>query len=82
MQTKTSNDLPIFGEKNLKFQHLNLRNHMYVLIFRKGKENKMPYGLVHIRYNDKKLLFLVKQWIKEYKDTHCVGTQVVNEDAL
>ena len=50
--------------------------------FRKGKENKMPYGLVHIRYNDKKLLFLVKQWIKEYKDTHCVGTQVVNEDAL
>lgn len=27
----------------------------------------MPYGLVHIRYADKKLLALIKKWIEEYK---------------
>jgi predicted DNA-binding protein YlxM (UPF0122 family) len=31
------------------------------------KMQKMPYGLVHIRYNDKKLLFLIKKWIDDYK---------------
>lgn len=30
--------------------------------------NKMPYGLVHIRYYDKKLLLLIKKWIDEYKN--------------
>lgn len=50
--------------------------------FQREKVNRMPYGLVHIRYSDKKLLFLVKEWIKEYKDKHCVGTQAVNGDAL
>ncbi|MFA4842649.1 MAG: hypothetical protein WC658_02310 [Candidatus Omnitrophota bacterium] len=29
---------------------------------------KLPYGLVHIRYNDKKLLELIKSWIEEYKN--------------
>ncbi len=27
----------------------------------------MPYGLVHIRYADKKLLAVIKQWIEDYK---------------
>ena len=35
--------------------------------FREDKKDKMPYGLIHIRYNDKKLLALVKSWIDEYK---------------
>jgi len=31
------------------------------------KKHKMPYGLVHIRYMDKKLLWQVLDWIAEYK---------------
>jgi predicted DNA-binding protein YlxM (UPF0122 family) len=27
------------------------------------KQNKMPYGLVHIRYTDKKLFLLIKYWL-------------------
>ncbi len=30
------------------------------------KIGKMPYGLVHIRYNDKKLLSQIMTWIEEY----------------
>lgn len=33
----------------------------------KSKINKMPHGLIHIRYADKKLLNLIKSWIKEYR---------------
>lgn len=29
-----------------------------------AKKGKMPYGLVHIRYADKKLLGLIRQWIR------------------
>ena len=36
--------------------------------FRKDKIDKMPYGLIHIRYSDKKLLNLIKSWIEEYKN--------------
>jgi hypothetical protein len=32
-----------------------------------GTIRTMPYGLVHIRYADKKLLLVVKKWIEEYK---------------
>ena len=35
--------------------------------FKENKSNKMPHGLIHIRYSDKKLLNLIKNWIKEYK---------------
>lgn len=35
--------------------------------FREDKKDKMPYGLIHIRYSDKKLLNVIKNWIKEYK---------------
>lgn len=31
------------------------------------KKRKMKYGLVHLRYMDKKLLFLVLRWIEELK---------------
>jgi len=43
------------------------------------KKNKMPYGMVHIRYGDKKLLLLIKEWIKEYKEslTTRVGSEAV-----
>lgn len=43
---------------------------------------KMRYGLIHIRYSDKKLLLEVKKLIEYYQHKFCVGTQVVNEDAL
>jgi predicted DNA-binding protein YlxM (UPF0122 family) len=32
-----------------------------------AKLNKMPYGLVHIRYSDKRLLTVMREWIKEFK---------------
>ncbi len=35
--------------------------------FREDKKDKMLYGLIHIRYGDKKLLRLMKKWIEEYK---------------
>lgn len=34
---------------------------------RVDKQSKMPYGLVHIRYADKKLLWQILDWIEEYK---------------
>ena len=51
---------------------------------RKGNLNlsnrKMPYGLVHIRYNDKRLLNFIKDWIDEY--IIWAGTQVAKGDRL
>ncbi len=45
---------------------------------RKGNLNisnrKLPYGLIHIRYNDKKLLKLIEGWIKDYKDSVLIWT--------
>jgi hypothetical protein len=35
--------------------------------FSNDKKDKMPHGLIHIRYGDKKLLRLIKSWIGEYK---------------
>jgi len=55
---------------------------------RKGNLNlsnrKLPYGLVHIRYNDKKLLETIALWIKEYKKDvlQWAGTQVAKGDRL
>lgn len=34
--------------------------------FRIDKQNKMQYGLIHLRYGDKKLLLQIEDWIKEY----------------
>lgn len=36
--------------------------------FREDKKDKMPHGLIHIRYGDKKLLNLIKDWISECKN--------------
>ncbi len=35
--------------------------------FDESKGYRMPYGLIHLRYGDKKLLNLIKNWIGEYK---------------
>ena len=35
--------------------------------FNNAMLDKMPYGMVHIRYSDKKLLAVVKNWIEETK---------------
>ena len=43
---------------------------------------KMQYGLVHVRYSDKKLLFDILERIGKFKIDLCVGTQVVNEGRL
>lgn len=43
---------------------------------------QMPYGLVHIRYSDKKLLLDVLNLIESYRSKYRVGTQVVKGDAL
>ena len=37
--------------------------------FDKSKIGKMKYGLVHIRYHDKKLLNLLRKWINDYIDS-------------
>lgn len=34
--------------------------------FDENKKDRMPHGLIHIRYADKRLLNLIKNWIKEY----------------
>ena len=47
------------------------------------KENgrKMKYGMIHLRYADKKLLFSIMDAIDILKK-ECVGTQAVNGDGL
>lgn len=37
------------------------------------KRGKMKYGLVHIRYSDKKLLLQIEDWIKEYLKMNNIG---------
>lgn len=37
------------------------------------KSGKMKYGLVHIRYSDKKLLLQIEDWIKEYLKINNIG---------
>lgn len=46
--------------------------------YRRGGR-KMKYGLIHIRYHDKKLLLEVKKLIESYKQEICVGTEVVKQ---
>lgn len=43
---------------------------------------KMKYGLIHIRYSDKKMLIDLLNLIESYRRKYCVGTQVVNEGTL
>ena len=48
-----------------------------------GKKHpqRMPYGLVHVRYNDLKLLRQIKEWIEETKQTW-VGSEAVKRTTL
>ena len=46
------------------------------------KAGKMAHGLIHIRYYDKKLWLLIKQWIREYADKFCAGDGVVKRSTL
>lgn len=38
--------------------------------YRLEKSGKMPYGLIHVRYYDKKLLLLILEWIKQYQEQY------------
>ncbi|MDD5347906.1 MAG: hypothetical protein PHT59_04760 [Candidatus Omnitrophica bacterium] len=62
---------------------------------RKGNLNitkrKLLHGLVHIRYNDKKLLFLIQQWLDEYiagqvpkwlKGTDCINNAAHDSNVM
>src|SRR3989344_1270741 len=59
-------------ENLMKFWHnvtnipLNQFTKPYVKKSFKENSKKMEYGLVHIRYADKKLLIQIENWIKEY----------------
>jgi hypothetical protein len=45
-------------------------------------QRKLIHGLVHIRYNDKKLLKIIKFWLDDYINVSWVGTQVAKGDRL
>ncbi|MDP2939087.1 MAG: hypothetical protein Q8O13_03265 [Candidatus Omnitrophota bacterium] len=56
-------------------------------------QRKLPYGLIHIRYNDKRLLGTIKFWIDEYlnnngqvpkwlKGTDCRKCSVPSKDGM
>jgi len=46
----------------------------YVRIdFNINKQNKMPYGLIHVRYADKKLFLLMKDWLNIFKKEFMKG---------
>jgi len=49
----------------------------------KLSNRRLPYGLIHIRYNDKRLLNTVKSWINEYLNNNgWAGTQVAKGGRL
>ena len=43
---------------------------------------KLPYGVLHIRYNDKKILRDMLNLIEFYKSSYCVGGGAVNRTRL
>lgn len=55
-----------FSKPYIKTNNLNL------------SQRKMSYGLVHIRYSDKKLFDLMQMWIKEYQEHDWAGGRAVN----
>ncbi len=50
----------------------------YVRTDFKKEGRKMEYGMIHVRYHDKKLLLDIKSMIKSYVSRLCVGGGVVN----
>ncbi|MBU1045954.1 hypothetical protein KJ616_02430 [Patescibacteria group bacterium] len=41
--------------------------------FIQEKTGKMPHGLIHIRYNDKKLILQISDWIREYLEENSIA---------
>jgi hypothetical protein len=39
--------------------------------FKVEKSGKMKNGLIHVRYNDKKLLLILRKWIEDIKSVYC-----------
>jgi len=64
-------DQPIENIKNFWYKLTNIPKSQFSKPYVKNdflpeKSGKMKYGLVHIRYADKKLLYQIDDWIKEY----------------
>jgi hypothetical protein len=75
-------DLIVFWSEQLSIPR-NQFTKPYVKKYSKVEKNqKMPYGLVHIRYSDKKLLREILSWIDEYKKGFCVGGRAVKYTSL
>jgi len=61
-----------FWSKKLKLPPTSFRYPYKKVNFKPGGK-KLPYGVVHIRYTDKKLLRDVMNLIQFYRDKYCVG---------
>jgi len=61
------NELVDFWSKTTKISKTQFTKPYIRNDFKTYKIGRMPYGLVHIRYSDKKLLLLIKQWIEDCK---------------
>lgn len=46
------------------------------------RDKGMPNGLIHVRYSDKKLLNLIREWITNLSKQYCVGGGVVKHTGL
>lgn len=61
-------ELIIFWSKLLRIPKEKFTKPYVRKDFREEKAGKMKYGLLHIRYSDKKLLNTIRLWIKEYTE--------------
>ena len=74
-------NLVTFWSSLLDLPKANFKHH-YVRNDFRSDSRKLAYGVLHIRYNDKKLLRDVLNLIESYSSRYCVGTQAVNEGRL
>ena len=58
------------------FPAQNFKNHYLRKDF-KPEARKLPYGVLHIRYHDKKLLRDILNLIESYRSEYCVGGRAV-----
>jgi hypothetical protein len=63
------------------FPPRNFKNHYIRKDFTPGAR-KLPYGVLHIRYHDKKLLRDMLNLIESYRSEYCVGVGAVNRGGL
>ncbi len=75
--TQNIQDLECFWANTLKVKTSQFTKPQIKSAAANKQGHRMRYGLVHIRYCDKKLLRQILVWIDEYKQT-CVGGRVVN----